>query len=132
MTGPQGHQPPPALSGQILGPGDYAQFGAHLGQAGFTTEQVSEIIGTIEREATAVAMAGARQVAMSALNKIAQTINNVQWNAGMEIHRQICNRNGGTGGVGFHRRCAEIAASVAGGVPLHKPRPAQPVIGSPR
>lgn len=121
-----------ALSGQILSPADHAVFGGRLGAAGFTAMEISELMGKIEREATVAAMSAARQVALSIANQIVATVERTHYNAAATIHQRICDRNGGTGGIGFHRRCAQIALDVAHATPSHVPPPAQPIIGSPR
>lgn len=120
------------LTGQVFGPADYANFGNSLGQAGFTTTEVSEIMGTIEREAMAAATAAARQVALSVANRITQMIQRTHYNASMEIYRRIVDRGAGLGGVTWHRRCAEQALNVANSIPRHDPPPAAPILGSPR
>jgi hypothetical protein len=121
-----------ALSGHVFTPADHAVFGGELGKAGFDSNEISELMGFIERESTTAAMTAARQVALAVANKIVSTIQLTHYNTSMEIYRRLSNKNGGTGGILGHRGCCQIAFDVANAVPRHGPAPAQPIIGSPR
>jgi PIN domain nuclease of toxin-antitoxin system len=120
------------LSGQVFTPADHAVFGGQLGKAGFTSTEISELMGAIEREAMTAAMNAGRQVALAAVNRIVQTISLTHYNTAMEIYRRLSNKNGGTGGIIGHRACCQIAFDVANSLPTHAPAAASPIIGSPR
>lgn len=121
-----------ALTGTVISPTDHAILGGQLGAAGFSDAEISNLMGVIERKSIEVATKGAREVALSTITILVDMLVKTHRAAGMEIYRQLCNQTGGMGGTTLHRKCANIALTVANGSPRHAPVAAAPIIGSVR
>ena len=119
-----------ALSGTVISSTDHAILGGQLGGAGFNEAEISNLMGLIERKAFEVSQQGAKQVAMSVVTIMVDLIARTHRSAALEIHRQLANQTGGLGGVSVHRKCANIAWTVANSSPRHVAVSAEPVIGS--
>lgn len=122
----------PAISGQILTPGDHMVAGAQLGQAGFDEAEVSNLMRLIEERAFQEAKQAARNTAMSMLPLLTDMIKRTHAATAMEIYRQLSNQTGGWGGTTIHAKCARIAYNVASSIPRHEAPAAEPIIGSVR
>lgn len=120
----------PVFDGQLLSPADYAMIGGSLGQAGYSQDAISSLMGAIERSAVKAAQQAARAVAFEMLPLLTAAIQATHTAATGEIYRQITNRMGGVGGVLGHRQCAQIALNVGAAAPRQTPVPAQPIVGT--
>lgn len=119
-----------ANTGHILSPADYAMIGGSLGQAGYSQDAISSLMGAIERASLKAAQTAARSVAMEMLPMLTGAIAATHQTAADEIYRQITNQSFGLGGVLAHRKCANIALAVRNQAPRQTPLPIQPILGT--
>lgn len=121
---------PDFFTGSILTPADYAMIGGSLGQAGYSQDAISSLMGAIERASLKAAQQAARSVAMEMLPMLTGAIAATHQTAADEIYRRITNQSYGLGGVLAHRKCANIALEVRQSAPRQTPLPAQPILGT--
>lgn len=106
-----------ALGNQIITQDEYAILGVRAGQAGIDERQLATLLAVIERETFEAAKAAARQVAMSVLPDLFQSMQTVHYNTASAIRDALSARSAGLGGMITHRRCVEIADAILAAPP---------------